>query len=134
MFVQSVGDASSAIDRRLGQGGLIEEHVHEVSEQPGGRAAIIITGVEIIGTYKDIIAWYETHLFVATAVWIVRVGRDRRGALFLAHLFIAIVHVVFFEKTDFRKLNQTKIFIIYTINKITDTDRNEMNFLLKRPS
>ena len=65
MLVESVGDATGAVDGGLGERGLVEEHVHEVAQEASGRAAIVIARIEIVGADEHVVAGHEAHFLVA---------------------------------------------------------------------
>lgn len=65
MLVEGVGDATGAVDRRLGQSGFVEEHVHEIAQKPSGRTAIVVAGVQVARADEYIVARHEAH-FLAT--------------------------------------------------------------------
>ncbi len=68
MLVQCVRNSARAVDGRLGERRLVEEDVHEVPEQTGGRAAVIVARVEIIRADEHIVARYEADFLVAIRI------------------------------------------------------------------
>lgn len=73
MFVERVGDATRAVDGRLGECRLVEEHVHEIAEQTSGRAAIVVARVQVARRYEHIVAGHQAHFLVATGAAILTI-------------------------------------------------------------